>query len=321
MKALSYKIEQRPQSIKELKKYLDNISFEDTDSGTEILNEIPVELQGNDRSQKDSSVPTEVIHEIKQKPLIDTGSKSNSKTIIPVSLVAIVLIVFSGIYMYNNQSIQNTFLNSEKQLELKNSADSAAYSIGVDLGNNIKKNLPEAPGGKSLDPKIILDAFRAIMKGETIMIDSTKASAITQAYFVKSQTIEGGSNKEFGQRFLANNGKRAGVTTTASGLQYEVIKTGTGPKPAAENTVKVHYHGTLIDGTVFDSSVARGEPVTFALGQVIKGWTEALLLMPVGSKWKIYIPSELGYGEQAAGPKIKPNSVLIFEVELISIEK
>ena len=99
-----------------------------------------------------------------------------------------------------------------------------------------------------------------------------------------------------------------------------MIKTGTGPKPTAANTVKVHYHGTTIDGKVFDSSVERGEPVTFGLGQVIKGWTEALQLMNVGSKWKIYIPSELGYGEQAAGPKIKPNSVLIFDVELISIE-
>ena len=132
--------------------------------------------------------------------------------------------------------------------------------------------------------------------------------------------MEGGINKEAGQKFLADNGKRAGVTTTASGLQYEVIKAGTGNKPAATDQVKVHYHGTTIDGSVFDSSVDRGEPVTFGLGQVIKGWTEALQLMPVGSKWKIYIPSELGYGEQAAGPKIKPNSTLIFEVELLSIE-
>jgi FKBP-type peptidyl-prolyl cis-trans isomerase len=199
-------------------------------------------------------------------------------------------------------------------------ADSAAYAIGVDLGNNIKKNLPEAPGGKELNPEIILQAFSTIMKGDSGLISSSQAGAITQGYFVKAQSEEGGKNKEAGVKYLAENGKRAGVTTTASGLQYEVLKEGTGPKPTADNTVKVHYHGTTIDGSVFDSSVDRGEPVTFGLGQVIKGWTEALQLMPVGSKWKIYIPSELGYGEQAAGPKIKPNSVLVFEVELIGIE-
>jgi FKBP-type peptidyl-prolyl cis-trans isomerase len=210
--------------------------------------------------------------------------------------------------------------SNSQQIKLQTTADSAAYAIGVDLGNNIKKNLPEAPGGKDLNPQIIIQAFATIMKGDSGLIASAKAGAITQGYFVKAQSLEGGKNKEAGQKFLADNGKRAGVTTTASGLQYEVIKTGTGPKPAADNTVKVHYHGTTIDGKVFDSSVDRGEPVTFGLGQVIKGWTEALQLMPVGSKWKIYIPSELGYGEQAAGPKIKPNSVLIFEVELISIE-
>jgi len=210
--------------------------------------------------------------------------------------------------------------SSNTKVNLKTQADSAAYAIGVDLGNNIKKNLPTAPGGKDLNPDIILAAFATIMKGDSGLIASDKAGAITQGYFVKAQSEEGDKNKQAGITFLAENGKKSGVTTTASGLQYEVITAGTGVKPTAEQTVKVHYHGTTIDGTVFDSSVDRGEPVTFGLGQVIKGWTEALQLMPVGSKWKIYIPSELGYGEQAAGPKIKPNSVLIFDVELLSIE-
>jgi FKBP-type peptidyl-prolyl cis-trans isomerase len=209
--------------------------------------------------------------------------------------------------------------NSQK-VTLKTQADSAAYAIGVDLGNNIRKNLPGAPGGKELDQQIILKAFATIMKGDSGLISASNAGAITQGYFVKAQSMEGVKNKEAGQKFLAENGKRTGVVTTASGLQYEIIKEGNGPKPAAENTVKVDYHGTTVDGIVFDSSVDRGEPVTFGLGQVIKGWTEALQLMPVGSKWKIFIPSELGYGEQAAGPKIKPNSVLIFEVTLLSIE-
>lgn len=210
--------------------------------------------------------------------------------------------------------------SGSQQVSLKSAADSAAYAIGVDLGNNIKKNLPQAPGGKDLDQQIILKAFATVMKGDSTLIPSANAGAVTQAYFVKAQSQEGVKNKEAGQKFLADNGKRSGVTTTASGLQYEILKDGNGPKPSAESTVKVHYHGTTIDNEVFDSSVDRGEPVTFGLNQVIKGWTEALQLMPVGSKWKLYIPSELGYGEQAAGPKIKPNSVLIFEVELIGIE-
>lgn len=210
--------------------------------------------------------------------------------------------------------------SNSQQIPLKTAADSAAYAIGMDIANNIRKGLPEAPGGKELNLQIIQQAFTTIMKGDSGLFASSKAGAITQGYFMKAQSNEGAKNKEAGQKFLADNGKRAGVTTTASGLQYEIIKAGNGPKPTADNQVKVHYHGTTIDGKVFDSSVDRGEPVTFGLTQVIKGWTEALQLMPVGSKWKLYIPSELGYGEQAAGPKIKPNSVLIFEVELLGIE-
>ncbi|MFM9053078.1 MAG: FKBP-type peptidyl-prolyl cis-trans isomerase, partial [Bacteroidota bacterium] len=127
------------------------------------------------------------------------------------------------------------------------------------------------------------------------------------------------ANSAESKKFLENNKKKNGVTTTASGLQYEVIKQGTGPKPTAEDTVRTHYHGTLIDGTVFDSSVERGEPAEFPVGAVIKGWTEALQLMPVGSKYRLYIPSDLAYGERSAGPKIGPGSTLIFDVELLEI--
>lgn len=131
----------------------------------------------------------------------------------------------------------------------------------------------------------------------------------------------GVKNLEIGRAFLAENGKKAGVITTASGLQYEVLKAGNGPKPKAEDKVKVHYHGTTINGTVFDSSVQRGEPVEFGVGQVIKGWTEALQLMSVGSKFKLTIPSELAYGAQGGGDKIAANEVLVFEVELLEITK
>ncbi len=131
----------------------------------------------------------------------------------------------------------------------------------------------------------------------------------------------GAQNLVKGQAFLSENGKKAGVTTTASGLQYEIIKAGNGPKPKSTDKVKVHYHGTLLDGTVFDSSVQRGEPVTFGVTQVIPGWTEALQLMSVGSKYKLYIPSNLAYGEQGGGEKIGANETLIFEVELLEITK
>jgi FKBP-type peptidyl-prolyl cis-trans isomerase FklB len=133
--------------------------------------------------------------------------------------------------------------------------------------------------------------------------------------------MRGQEAKSTGDKFLAENGKKKGVTTTASGLQYEVLKAGDGPKPAATDKVNVHYHGTLINGKVFDSSVERGQPITFGVQEVIKGWTEALQLMPVGSKWKIFIPSQLAYGEQGAGGDIGPNEALVFEVELLGIVK
>ena len=127
-------------------------------------------------------------------------------------------------------------------------------------------------------------------------------------------------NSSIGKKFLAENKKKPGVIELPDGLQYQVVKEGTGPMPTADDTVKVHYNGTLIDGTVFDSSIERGEPAEFPVGAVIKGWTEALQMMKVGSKYKLFIPSDLAYGDRSAGPKIEANSTLIFDVELISIK-
>ena len=140
-----------------------------------------------------------------------------------------------------------------------------------------------------------------------------------QDYFTKQQAAASEGIIKAGADFLAENGKRKGVTTTKSGLQYEILKKGNGPIPAATDNVETHYHGTLLDGTVFDSSVERGQPISFGVNGVIAGWTEALQLMNVGSKWKLYIPYNLAYGERGAGQSIGPYSTLIFEVELLKI--
>jgi len=212
----------------------------------------------------------------------------------------------------------NTFKSSK--VELKTLADSAAYAIGIDIGNNIKKNLPTAPGGKDLDQKIILAAFTSALKGDSSQIPALKITTVTQSYFMKAQQAESGKAAEAGVKFLADNGKRAEVKTTASGLQYEIIKEGTGPKPLLTDTVVVDYTGKTIEGKEFDTSVGK-QPLKIVANQVIPGWTEALQLMPVGSKWKLVIPSALGYGERGAGADIKPNAVLVFEVELLEIKK
>ena len=151
-------------------------------------------------------------------------------------------------------------------------------------------------------------------------ISYQEAQTAINDFFRALQDKAGQKNREEGQAFLAANARRPEVVTLPSGLQYEVVHEGTGAKPKASDTVEVHYHGTLIDGTVFDSSVERGEPATFRVNGVIKGWTEALQLMPVGSKWTLYIPYDLAYGTQDMGD-IKPYSTLIFEVELLGIEK
>ena len=204
---------------------------------------------------------------------------------------------------------------SNQTVNLISELDSVSYSLGVNIGENLKKSSFE---------NINLNNFEAGIKDvleEEVepKISDNQAQAIINSYFSKKQQKENEYVIEEGVNYLRENAKREGVTTLPSGLQYKVINEGTGPKPNIEDNVTTHYHGTLIDGTVFDSSVDRGEPASFSVGGVIKGWTEALQLMSVGSKWKLYVPYDLAYGERGAGPKIGPYSTLIFEVELISI--
>ena len=212
--------------------------------------------------------------------------------------------------------------DSHKSASLKTSIDSTSYAIGISTGAGYKENLKTLPGGEANVDDLIAGFIQAIKGDSSAMkMNPQQAQQYLQTYFVEAQAREAKKTKEEGDKFLAENKTKEGVITTESGLQYKVEKEGTGAKPTATDKVKVHYTGTLLDGTKFDSSVDRGEPAEFGVGQVIKGWTEGLQIMPVGSKYIFWIPAELAYGERGAGQDIKPNSVLKFEVELLDIVK
>jgi len=194
--------------------------------------------------------------------------------------------------------------------------DKVSYALGLSLGNNLVSS-----GITSLNISKLSQGIKDVLEQNQPEISFQEAQDVINEYFQNLQSKMSEKTIEEGKTFLENNGKRPEVVTLESGLQYEIIKEGNGPVPNANNTVKVHYHGTLIDGTVFDSSVRRGEPAAFGVTQVISGWVEALQLMPVGSKWKLFIPSDLAYGAQGAGQHIGPHTTLVFEVELLGIEK
>jgi len=203
-----------------------------------------------------------------------------------------------------------------KLLSMSQDIQAVSYCIGLSVADSL---LQQDLGG--LDPTVMAEAISDVFQGKTMKYSPEQANEIIQNYIQEMTTSKFEVFKQEGEKFLAENGKKEGITTTASGLQYEVIELGTGAKPKSTDTVNVHYHGTLIDGTVFDSSVTRGIPATFGVHQVIKGWTEALQLMPVGSKYRLYIPEDLAYGAHPhPGGAIKPFMTLIFDVELLGIE-
>lgn len=211
-----------------------------------------------------------------------------------------------------------TSCGPKTNVSLKSDVDSVSYAIGVSTGLGYKENLKTLPGAEANVDALIAGFVQAI-KGDSTKMNMEEAREYMQKYFVEASAKEANKTKEEGEKFLADNKTKSGVITTESGLQYQVITEGTGAKPTAEDHVKVHYTGALLDGTKFDSSIDRGEPAEFPVSQVIKGWTEGLQLMPVGSKYIFWIPSDLAYGDRGAGQMIKPNSTLKFEVELLEI--
>jgi FKBP-type peptidyl-prolyl cis-trans isomerase FklB len=193
--------------------------------------------------------------------------------------------------------------------------DKLSYALGMSMASNLINS-----GLKQIDVESFVKAFTEIMENAAPSMSPQEANKVIQNYFNKRQDEMLENNLRAGEAFLEENGKKEGVVTLSSGLQYEILQDGNGAKPKATDKVKCHYHGTLLDGRVFDSSVQRGQPAVFGVNQVIKGWIEALQLMSVGSKWRLYIPSGLAYGAQGAGDSIEPNSTLIFDVELLGIE-
>ena len=199
-------------------------------------------------------------------------------------------------------------------MKYSNELDKVSYSLGLSIASNLISS-----GVKTVNAEAFNDAMNTVFSGQMPEIMPDEANNILQDYFDKKKKKKGNEALEAGKAFLEENKKKEGVVVLPSGLQYKILTAGNGPKPKASDTVKCHYEGRLINGQVFDSSVRRGEPAEFPVGGVIQGWVEALQLMPVGSKWQLYIPSNLAYGTHGAGQSIGPNETLIFDVELLAI--
>jgi FKBP-type peptidyl-prolyl cis-trans isomerase len=210
----------------------------------------------------------------------------------------------------------------DTDVELKSFEQKLSYMLGQQIGNNIKESPTE------IDVDIFVRGIKDSLKGNKSLLSDEETNQIRQEFSRQIQesrnqkmAVQSEKNLKDGEAFLVENKKKEGIVTTDSGLQYKVLKKGDGPNPLATDKVTVHYRGTLLDGTEFDSSYKRGQPASFQVGGVIRGWTEALQLMNVGSKYQLFIPSDLAYGQRGAGQRIGPNSMLIFDVELLNIEK
>ena len=225
------------------------------------------------------------------------------------TIVMVMALVSLTLFSCNEEASAQDFSGDLSSVE-----DSVSYALGINIGQNLKQS-----GFKNVNVQAMGKAIAEIYAGDSTLLNAEEAGALINNYMTKQSEVKAEGAKEEGIAFLAENAGKEGVMTTASGLQYEVVEEGSGASPAATDNVTVHYHGTLIDGSVFDSSVERGEPATFPLNGVIPGWTEGLQLMKEGGKTRFYIPSELAYGDRAASELIGPNSTLIFDVELIQV--
>jgi FKBP-type peptidyl-prolyl cis-trans isomerase len=214
-----------------------------------------------------------------------------------------------------------TATGAKTPLTLKTDKDKVSYSIGVNIGKSMRKDAVDIdPTIFSRGMKDALGGGKLLLTDDEMKIALTKLQGELRAKQEEAMQKAGEINKKAGDDFLAQNKTKQGVVALPDGLQYKILKEGTGPKPAATDSVVCNYRGTLLDGTEFDSSYKRGQPATFPVNGVIKGWTEAVQLMPVGSKWQLFVPAELAYGNRAPSPEIGPNATLVFEVELLSIQ-
>jgi FKBP-type peptidyl-prolyl cis-trans isomerase FklB len=228
-----------------------------------------------------------------------------------MNLKSVVIILLASTFVFSSCKKQPV------KVKLRSEVDSVSYCIGLSIGRNLK----EQSNLEKINTRLMAEAIDQVFNKDSVAFDAQKANTVLNIYFMKLHTESLVKNMKESKDFLEKNKTQKDIKVLPDGLQYQVLKEGNGPIPLETDMVKVHYTGTTIDGKKFDSSLDRKEPAQFMVNQVIKGWTEALKMMKVGSKWKIFIPSELAYGEKGAGNVIKPNSALIFEVELISIEK
>src|SRR5271155_4359986 len=247
------------------------------------------------------------------------------------SLITLATTMTAAIMLLGNAPAQQTppaptpqtpAAGSQTASAFKTQKDKVSYAIGMNIGTTLHKQSVD------VDPKVLQQGLEdAFTGGKTLLSEDEARATLTEFQtemrkkMQEKMQAEGEANKKEGATFLAANKAKDGVVTLPSGLQYKILTPGTGPKPTASDSVVCNYRGTLIDGKEFDSSYKRGQPATFPVTGVIKGWTEALQLMPVGSKWQLFIPADLAYGERGAGAEIGPNATLIFEVELLSIQE
>src|SRR5664279_2268831 len=292
------------------------------------------------RSAQGDTSPSRIIHGFAETPgqCDNTSMKKSLTTVTTMAAVAMMLLANARGQQTAPANTQQTptattqhapvaqtgqtlAAKSPDVLELKTQKDKISYALGMNFGANLGRQFVD------VDPTILLQGLKDGLAGNKPLLTEEEARALLtqlqddlrKQQAEKAQHI-GGTNKTEGEAFLAANKTKEGVVTLPSGLQYKILKQGAGPKPSASDSVVCNYRGTLIDGKEFDSSYKRGQPATFPVGGVIKGWTEALQLMPVGSKWQLFLPSDLAYGERGAGADIAPNATLIFEVELLSIQ-